>query len=116
MTADPLRLVARRRISLWLALPPLTLVLAPPLAPAGEPEKGSYVAIVEGKEVPAPQIEMGDEATLQRIIDQGKNHNQVMNHIRYLCEEIGPRLTGSTRLLKAQEWIKDQYVSWGLTN
>ncbi|XZE19385.1 M28 family metallopeptidase [Pirellulaceae bacterium SH449] len=54
--------------------------------------------------------------TMLRIIDEGKNRNQTMTHLAYLCEQIGPRLTGSSRLEKAHFWTADQFRSFGLQN
>jgi hypothetical protein len=73
-------------------------------------------AVVDGKEVPVPPIPMGDPATIARIIDEGKNRNQVMQHLTHLSKNIGTRLTGSTNVRIANEWCRDQYVAWGLAN
>lgn len=51
-----------------------------------------------------------------KIIDEGKNRNQTMQHLRYLCEEIGPRLTGSSRLERANNWVADRFREFGLEN
>jgi carboxypeptidase Q len=79
-----------------------------------DPAKGKFIAIVDGKEMPAPEIAMGDAATLRRIIDEGLNRNQVMEHLRHLTQVIGPRLTGSARAKVANEWTRDQFRAWGL--
>ncbi len=75
-----------------------------------------WMAIVDGKEVPAPPIPMGDDATVRRILDEGKNRNQVMNHLRYLAGDIGPRLTGSSAAFDANTWCMRKYQQWGLAN
>ncbi len=75
-----------------------------------------YTATVNGKDEPAPAIAMGDPATVQRILDEGKNHNQVMDHLRYISGEIGPRLTGSTAAERANNWAADRFREWGLSN
>jgi carboxypeptidase Q len=72
------------------------------------------VCIREGKDAPVPQIRMGDAATINRILDEGKNRNQVMNHLRHLTQEIGPRLTASSNAEKANHWTLEQFQSWGL--
>ncbi len=74
------------------------------------------VAIIDGKEVPPPAIEMGDPETIAAILDEGKNRNQVMDHLTHLTKRIGSRLTGSQRLITANHWCRDQYVRWGLSN
>src|SRR5438876_302297 len=44
------------------------------------------------------------------------NHSQVMETLSALTEVIGPRLTGSPNLKRANEWTRDQLKSWGLSN
>lgn len=73
-------------------------------------------AIVDGKRVAAPDIEMGNDRTITAIIEEGKNNSEVMDILRVLTIEHGPRLTGSTNLENAQRWTRDQLSSWGLTN
>jgi carboxypeptidase Q len=80
------------------------------------PPNEAPTAVIDGKEVPAPDIKMGDAATIARILDEGKNRNQVMQRMDYLTHEIGPRLTGSSNAEKANNWCKDEYTSWGLSN
>lgn len=58
----------------------------------------------------------GDQATLARILDEGKNHNRVMNHLTYLTQRIGPRLTGSPQLQRAGEWTAAKFREFGLQN
>ena len=50
------------------------------------------------------------------IRDEGLNHSQVMQTLSYLSDVIGPRLTGSPNLKRANEWTRDTMTSWGLTN
>jgi carboxypeptidase Q len=53
---------------------------------------------------------------IARIRDEGLNHSQVMQTLSYLTDVIGPRLTGSPNLKRANEWTRDKLTSWGLTN
>jgi carboxypeptidase Q len=53
---------------------------------------------------------------IARIRDEGLNHSQVMQTLSYLTDVIGPRLTGSPNLKRANEWTRDRLTSWGLTN
>src|SRR5262249_46346714 len=50
------------------------------------------------------------------IRDEGLNRSQVMQTLSYLTDVIGPRLTGSPNLKRANEWTRDKPSSWGLTN
>src|ERR1700682_3181457 len=51
-----------------------------------------------------------------RIKDEGLNRSQVMNTLRYLSDVIGPRLTGSPNMKRANDWTRDQLAKWGLQN
>ncbi len=77
---------------------------------------GAWMAMVNGKLEPAPAIKMGDDATIRAIIREGRDRSKVMEHLTYLSKEIGPRLTGSTRLTRANHWTRDQFAAWGLSN
>lgn len=59
-----------------------------------------------------PAVE-GD-ATVQAIVRLGHTDNHVMDHVRHLTEQIGPRLTGSHALMEAERWCRDQLAGWGL--
>lgn len=61
-------------------------------------------------------LAQADPATVARIIDEGKNRNQVMKHLDYLTRNIGPRLTGSPSLQKACEWTMSKFRQFGLKN
>lgn len=58
----------------------------------------------------------GDPGVISRILDEGKNRNQVMTHLRYLTTQIGHRLTGSDSLQRACEWTRDEFKRFGLVN
>jgi len=51
---------------------------------------------------------------IARIRDEGMNHSQVMETLSTLTEVIGPRLTGSPNLKRANEWTRDQLKCFGL--
>jgi len=53
---------------------------------------------------------------IQRIRDEGLNHSQVMQTLSYLSDVIGPRLTASPGMKRANEWTRDQLTKWGLQN
>jgi hypothetical protein len=82
-----------------------------PVIPKGYLEP---VCIREGKEATVPRIPMGDAATIRRILDEGKNRNQVMSHLSHLTQQIGHRLTGSTSAENANKWTLSRFQSWGL--
>jgi hypothetical protein len=53
---------------------------------------------------------------VERIKDEGLNRSQVMQTISYLTDVIGPRLTGSPALKRANVWTRDKLSEWGLQN
>src|SRR4051812_25621386 len=53
---------------------------------------------------------------IERIKDEGMNRSQVMQTLSYLSDVIGPRLTGSPNLKRANEWTREKLAGWGLQN
>jgi carboxypeptidase Q len=53
---------------------------------------------------------------MNRIIDQGLNHSQVMQIAEHLMDSIGARLTNSPQMRQAEAWTQGQFRSWGLKN
>jgi len=53
---------------------------------------------------------------MNRVIDQGLNHSQVMQTAEYLMDRIGARLTNSPQMRQAEAWTQAQFKSWGLKN
>ncbi|HEY0480395.1 MAG TPA: M20/M25/M40 family metallo-hydrolase [Kofleriaceae bacterium] len=53
---------------------------------------------------------------MNRIIDQGLNHSQVMQTAEYLMDRIGGRMTNSPQMRQAEAWTQSQFKTWGLRN
>ena len=53
---------------------------------------------------------------LNRVIDQGLNHSQVMQTAEHLMDSIGSRMTNSPGMRQAEAWTQSQFKSWGLKN
>jgi hypothetical protein len=53
---------------------------------------------------------------MNRVIDQGLNHSQVMQIAEYMMDRIGSRLTNSPGMRQAESWTQSQFKSWGLRN
>jgi hypothetical protein len=53
---------------------------------------------------------------IDRIKDEGMNRSQVMKTLSYLTDVIGPRLTASPNMKRANEWTRDELTRWGLQN
>jgi hypothetical protein len=65
---------------------------------------------------PQPATETLDLTMYQRIRDEGLAHSHVMDYASGLMDGIGPRLTGSPNLKRANEWTRDQLTAMGCSN
>lgn len=65
---------------------------------------------------PQPAREQLDYTMYQRIRDEGLAHSHVMEYASGLMDGIGPRLTGSPNLKRANEWTRDQFTAMGCKN
>src|SRR3954470_896261 len=61
-----------------------------------------------------PQLDPNDP--IAKIRDEGLNRSQAMQTLSYLSDVIGPRLTASPGMKRANEWTRDQLTKWGLQN
>jgi carboxypeptidase Q len=57
-----------------------------------------------------------DYAAIAQIRDEGLNRSQVMDHISWLSDVYGPRLTGGPGILQASDWAMKKFGEWGLAN
>jgi hypothetical protein len=66
----------------------------------------------------APSTRRTDASSkiMDQIREEGLDRSQVMQTLSYLSDVIGPRLTGSPNLKRANNWTRDKLTSWGLTN
>jgi carboxypeptidase Q len=62
------------------------------------------------------QTEKLDFPMLGRIRDEGLSRSQVMDHVSWLSDVYGPRLTGSPAIQQASEWAMKKFNEWGLAN
>jgi carboxypeptidase Q len=44
-----------------------------------------------------------------KILAEIRDHSEAMENLEYLSDEIGPRLTGSPQLQRANEWTRDMF-------
>lgn len=52
----------------------------------------------------------------KQIIDEAKDHSEIITNLTYLSDMIGPRLTGSANLRKANDWTAEKMKEYGLSN
>ena len=67
-------------------------------------------------ELPQPAKETLDLSMYQQIRYEGLAHSHVMEFASALMDGIGPRLTGSPNLKRANEWTRDQLAAMGCSN
>ncbi len=90
---------------------PPTSSPVPATAPATEPSAKDVVKAVEKAEVAQPITD-----PVERIKDEAMNRSQVMTTLSYLTDVIGPRLTASPAMKRANEWTRDKMAGFGLEN
>ncbi|MGE0354523.1 MAG: M20/M25/M40 family metallo-hydrolase [Gemmatimonadales bacterium] len=67
--------------------------------------------------LPVPALAQGpavDTSGAGALIDQAMNHSAVMANLQHLADAIGPRLTGSPGMRKANEWTAARFREYGL--
>jgi hypothetical protein len=82
------------RLRTWIALAPLLVCAAEATAQIAQ--------------------ETVDLAVVNEIRTEGLERSQIEQLARHLTDVIGPRLTGSPGMRKANEWTADMLRSWGL--
>ncbi len=65
---------------------------------------------------PQPATEAIDLTMYARIREEGLRHSHVMEFAGGLADDIGPRLTGSPNMAKANAWTRDTLTAIGLQN
>jgi carboxypeptidase Q len=80
--------------------------------PAASPARHSTLQQPAAQATPTPD----PNDPIGRIRDEGLNRSHVMETLSYLTDVIGPRLTGSPNMKRANEWTRDQLSKWGLQN
>ncbi len=73
-------------------------------------------SVIPSYELPQPPKESLDYTMYQRIRQEGLGHSHVMEYASALMDGIGPRLTGSPNVKRANEWTRDQLAAMGCTN
>jgi dipeptidyl aminopeptidase/acylaminoacyl peptidase len=64
-----------------------------------------------------PTLREAEALALDRkVLAEIKGGSQILANLTHLCDEIGPRLTGSTNLKKAGQWAVDRMKAYGLTD
>lgn len=64
----------------------------------------------------SPDQNQPDLQMVSRIREEGFRHSKVMEIESELTDRLGPRLSGSSNLKRANEWTRDTLASYGLQN
>ena len=57
-----------------------------------------------------------DHAMVGKIRQEAFHRSQVMQTLSQLTEDVGPRLTNSPGMAKANAWARERLSGWGLAN
>src|SRR5690348_716090 len=76
-------------------------------SPASSPV---YVAKVPSVVYTAPA------EVIDKIKNEGMKNSKVMETLAYLSDVIGPRLTASPGMKRANDWTRDTLSKWGMQN
>jgi carboxypeptidase Q len=104
---------------LTIAVFVVTIGLAPVSAHAQTPSKRQSNAArpsVQGQQTTAGESASEVKAVTQAILNEVGTHSELMANLEYLCDMIGPRLTGSPALERANQWTRDKFRQYGLSN
>ncbi len=85
-------------------------LLTPTLAIAQSAQLSSPAKVTPNKVYTAPPD------VIAKIREEGLNKSQIMETLSYLTDVIGPRLTNSPNMKRANEWTRDTMMKWGMQN
>src|SRR5438105_13310532 len=72
------------------------------------------VALAQQPQTQQPQLDPNDP--IAKIRDEGLNRSQAMQTLSYLSDVIGPRLTASPGMKRANNWTRETLEKWGMQN
>jgi carboxypeptidase Q len=105
----PKRLTVTTTLLIYFVLPLSAADKSKTNANSSDANKPSY-------QLPQPAKENLDYNMYQQIRIEGLTHSHVMEYASALMDGIGPRLTGSPNLKRANEWTRDQLAAMGCSN
>jgi carboxypeptidase Q len=97
----------------------LSLLLVAAVIPAFAADKTNTRPETSDKpawQQPQPAFESVDLSMYARIREEGFQHSHIMEYASALTDGIGPRLTGSPNMAKANAWTRDQLSAMGCVN
>lgn len=79
---------------------------------------GIFIVVSALAQPPIPDEKIAQAAVEldQKLIAAAKENSEVLANLTYISDVIGPRLTGSANLKRANDWAAEKMKSYGLTN
>lgn len=87
-----------------------------PQAQTPQQQSAGQVTQQQRQQQAATAATQAAQTPVDRIKDEGMNRSQVMQTLSYLTNAIGPRLTNSPGMKRANEWTRDKMTEWGMQN
>jgi carboxypeptidase Q len=75
-----------------------------------------FAIVHAGSASPSPDEQNPFAAADAQILAEIHEHSEAFANLEYLSDSIGPRLTGSPQLKRANEWTRDQFTKYGAAN
>jgi carboxypeptidase Q len=100
----------------WSCFSAAVIGLSVPSFAADKKKDAATAVAVPSYYGPQPAEESLDLTMYARIREEGLKHSHVMQFAGALSDGIGPRLTGSPNMAKANAWTRDTLTAIGLEN
>ncbi len=84
------------------------------MRPSGRVVLAGSLALAAAVAPAAAQSFPSDDPVIRAIWEEGVERSRVMELGRVMMDEIGPRLTGSPAMARANDWAVAKYQEWGI--
>ena len=95
---------------------PTTCRAQSPSGPTPATSKKATEDDVRAGQIANPISRSDPNDPIERIKDEGMKRSQVMQTLSYLSDVIGPRLTASPNMKRANNWTRETLEKWGMQN
>src|SRR5215471_5281240 len=81
-------------------------------------KQGTLIAaamiVVRAPPRPAQVATVVNDTIVTKLIQEGMQHSRVQPDLEYLTDVIGPRLTGSAGVQRANDWTRQKFLEYGV--
>ena len=94
--------------------------IGPAATPRSAPPGPNPTPVLPSAVTPVDQLDVGaaaaaaDRAAIDAIVREGTERSHVADDLRHLVDVIGPRLTGSAGMRRANEWTAGKFRAYGV--